>query len=68
MSTARLWLTVYGILHPVDELVYLGTECFWTKVDVGLFLGQKIIKGIVEHAYDLRALVVHNFRRLLIPE
>lgn len=38
------------------------------QIDVCLVLGKEVVERAIEHPNDLRALVVHDGRRLLVPE
>ncbi len=60
--------TVDGVVHPLVDTVDLRAKRLRVEVDRSLVRGQLVVERSVEHADDLRALVVHDRRRLLVPQ
>ena len=57
---------VDGGIHPLVHRVNLIFEVLW--VDVNFWLLGNAIEGVVEHAYNVRAFIVHDAFGLLVPE
>lgn len=60
-------LTIDGIVDPFIHPVDLFPEVSRVKVQVRFFLGEKVVESRIEHADDLRRLIVRDSMLLLIP-
>ena len=60
--------TINGVVYPFVELVDFLTEGLGVEVNLGLVRGELVVERGVEHADDLRALIVHDCLLLLVPE
>lgn len=60
--------TVDGIIHPLVQAIDLCAEILRIEVECSLVRGELVVELAVEHPDDLRALVVDDLCRLLVPQ
>jgi len=56
------------IVSPVIRLLDLLLQLLWEEIDLGILLGQNPVETMIEHANDLRRLVVHNALLFLVVQ
>jgi len=59
---------VHSIIHPLVHRINLAPQPLGVKVERRLVRRQQVVERAVQHPDDLRALVVHDRGRLLVPQ